>query len=73
MSTAKQMEKTHNERLVQIEEHMLYLVEVPNSISSLETRLNEILKKIDAIYAVFSRLDGLPIQDLLTRVDTLES
>ena len=73
MSTAKQMGKTHNERLMEIEEQMLYLVEVPDSISSLETRLDEISKKVDAINAVSDCLDGLPIQDLLTRVDTLES
>ena len=73
MSTAKQMGKTHNERFVEIEEQMLYQVEVLDSISSLETQLNEISKKADAIDVVSGRLDRLPIRDLLARVDTLES
>ena len=64
MSNAKQMGKTHNERLVEIKEQMLYLVEVLDSINLLETRLNEISKKVDAIDAMSGRLDGLLIQDL---------
>ena len=64
MSNAKQMGKTHNERLVEIKEQMLYLVEVPDSINLLETRLNEISKKVDAIDVMSGRLDGLLIQDL---------
>ena len=44
-----------------------------DSIRSLKTRLNEIFKKADVVDAVFDRVDGLSIQDLLTRVDTLES
>ena len=73
MSVAKQSSKTHDERLVGIEEQMLYLVEVPDSIRFLEQRLEDIAKKADGIEAVSDRLDGLPIQELLTRVDTLES
>ena len=67
MSTA--MGKTHDERLVGIEEKMLHLVEVLDSIRFLEMRL----KKVDVIDVVSIRLNGLPIQDLLARVDTLES
>lgn len=67
------MGKTHNEWLVEIEEQMLYLVEVPNSNSSLETRLNEISKKVYVIDVVSDHLDKLSIQDLFARVDTLKS
>ena len=52
---------------------MLYLVEVPDSIRSLETQLNEISKKVDVDDVVSHCLDGLSIQDLLIRIDTLES
>ena len=52
---------------------MLYLVEVPDSIRSLETQLNEISKKVDVDDVVSDCLDGLSIQDLLIRIDTLES
>ena len=52
---------------------MLHLMEVPNSIRFLEERLEEVAKRVDVDDAVSSRLDGLPLQDLLARVDTLES
>uniref|UniRef100_A0A9I9EE14 Senescence-specific cysteine protease sag39 n=1 Tax=Cucumis melo TaxID=3656 RepID=A0A9I9EE14_CUCME len=51
---------------------MLYLVEVPVSIRFLESRLEEIAEKIDMIDAVAGRVEGLSIQELLARVDTLE-
>ncbi|TYK07341.1 uncharacterized protein E5676_scaffold202G00570 [Cucumis melo var. makuwa] len=51
---------------------MLYLVEVPDSIRFLESRLEEIAEKIDTIDAVAGRVKGLSIQKLLARVDTLE-
>ncbi|TYK22735.1 uncharacterized protein E5676_scaffold1163G00650 [Cucumis melo var. makuwa] len=52
---------------------MLYLVEVPDSIRYLESRLDEIFEKTDIIDVVASRVEGLPIQELLARVDTLEA
>ena len=52
---------------------MLYLVQVSDSIHSLKTRLNEIAKKVDVVDAISGCLDRLPIQYLLTRVDSLES
>ncbi|KAA0035434.1 senescence-specific cysteine protease sag39 [Cucumis melo var. makuwa] len=51
---------------------MLYLAEVPDSICFLESRLKEIAEKTDTIDAIASRVKGLPIQELLARVDTLE-
>ena len=44
-----------------------------NFIRFLKKWLEEVSKKVDAINAMFGRLDGLPIQDLLTRVDAVES
>ena len=73
MSTAKRASKTHEERLVGIEEQMLHLMEVPDSIRFMEERLEEVSERAAAVDAVSGRLDGLPIQDLLARVDMLES
>ncbi|KAA0067252.1 uncharacterized protein E5676_scaffold231G00330 [Cucumis melo var. makuwa] len=64
--------KAQKDRLVEIEEQMLYLVEVPDSIRYLESRLDEISEKTDMIDAVAGRVEGLPIQELLARVDALE-
>ncbi|KAA0043300.1 uncharacterized protein E5676_scaffold129G00830 [Cucumis melo var. makuwa] len=51
---------------------MLYLVKVSNSIRFLESRFEEIAEKTDMIDAVAGCVEGLPIQELLARVDTLE-
>ncbi|KAA0067236.1 hypothetical protein E6C27_scaffold418G00480 [Cucumis melo var. makuwa] len=51
---------------------MLYLVQVFNSIRFLDSRLEEIFEKDDTIYAVVGSLNELSIQELLTRVNTLE-
>ncbi|TYK23878.1 uncharacterized protein E5676_scaffold419G00550 [Cucumis melo var. makuwa] len=63
----------HVDQLVKLEKQMLYLVEVPDFVHFLETHTQENSEKIDAIDAVTDRLDGLPIQELLTRIDTLET
>ncbi|TYK01359.1 uncharacterized protein E5676_scaffold29G00450 [Cucumis melo var. makuwa] len=51
---------------------MLYLVEVPDSIRYLESRLDKISEKTNTIDAVVGRVEGFPIQELMARVDTLE-
>ncbi|KAA0058248.1 reverse transcriptase [Cucumis melo var. makuwa] len=51
---------------------MLYLAKVPDSVRFLESRFEEIAEKTDTIDTVASRVEGLPIQELLARVDTLE-
>ncbi|KAA0062679.1 senescence-specific cysteine protease sag39 [Cucumis melo var. makuwa] len=51
---------------------MLYLVEVFDSIRYLKSRLEEISEKTDRVNAVANRVEGLPIQELFARVDTLE-
>ncbi|KAA0033331.1 uncharacterized protein E6C27_scaffold845G001500 [Cucumis melo var. makuwa] len=73
MSSSNPSGKAQKDRLVELEEQMLYLVEVPDSIRYLESRLDEISKKTDAIDAVAGRVEALPIQELLARVDTLEA
>ena len=72
MSSSNPSGKAQRDRLVEIEEQMLYLVEVPDSIRFYESRLEEITEKTDMIDAVAGRVEGLPIQELLARVDTLE-
>ncbi|TYK18124.1 uncharacterized protein E5676_scaffold411G00520 [Cucumis melo var. makuwa] len=73
MSSSNPSGKTQKDRLVKLEEQMLFLVEVPHSIRYLESPLDEIFEKTDAIDAVASRVEALPIQELLARVETLEA
>ncbi|KAA0043298.1 uncharacterized protein E5676_scaffold129G00780 [Cucumis melo var. makuwa] len=49
--------KTQKDRLVELEEQMLYLVEVPDSIRFLESRLKEISEKADTIDAVAGHVE----------------
>ncbi|KAA0050282.1 uncharacterized protein E5676_scaffold3369G00010 [Cucumis melo var. makuwa] len=51
MSSANQSGKTQKDRLVELEEQMLYLTEVLDSIRFLESRLEEIAEKTDTIDA----------------------
>ncbi|KAA0050163.1 uncharacterized protein E6C27_scaffold675G001960 [Cucumis melo var. makuwa] len=73
MSSLNPSGKAQKDRLVELEEQMLYLVEVPDSIRYLESRLDEISEKTDAIDAVAGCVEALLIQELLARVDTLET
>ncbi|KAA0057412.1 uncharacterized protein E6C27_scaffold280G002880 [Cucumis melo var. makuwa] len=72
MSSSNPSGKAQRDRLVEIEEQMLYLVEVPDPIRYLESRVDEISEKANMIDAVAGRVKGLPIQELLARVDALE-
>ncbi|KAA0057277.1 polyprotein [Cucumis melo var. makuwa] len=72
MSSANPSGKAQRDRLVELEEQMLYLAEVLDSIRFLESRLEEITEKTDTIDVVAGRVKGLPIQELFARVDTLE-
>ncbi|KAA0061803.1 senescence-specific cysteine protease sag39 [Cucumis melo var. makuwa] len=73
MSSVEPLGKAQRDRLVELEEQMLYLAEVPDSIRYLESRLEEISEKTGTIDAVAGRDEGLQIQELLERVDTLEA
>ena len=73
MSSSNPSGKAQKDRLVELEEQMLYLVEVPDSIRYLESRLDEISEKTNTIDAVAGRVEGFPIQELMTRVDALET
>ncbi|KAA0026251.1 uncharacterized protein E5676_scaffold343G00260 [Cucumis melo var. makuwa] len=73
MSSADPSGKTQRDRLAELEEQMLYLVEVPDSIRYFESRLEEIFEKVGTIDEVAGRVEGLPIQELLARVDTLKA
>ncbi|KAA0061383.1 uncharacterized protein E5676_scaffold692G00720 [Cucumis melo var. makuwa] len=72
MSSTNPSDKAQRDRLVELEEQMLYLVEVLDSIRILESHLEEIVEKADTADAVVGRVKGLPIQELLARVNTLE-
>ncbi|TYK27261.1 uncharacterized protein E5676_scaffold244G00280 [Cucumis melo var. makuwa] len=73
MSLADPSGNAQRDRLAELEEQMLYLGEVPDSIRYLESRVEEISEKAGTIDAVAGRVEGLPIQELLARVDTLEA
>ena len=65
MSLTKQLNKSHADRLVEIEEQMQYLQEVPDSIRFLDEQVKELADKTLAIDAIKGRLDGLPIQEIM--------
>ncbi|TYK15849.1 uncharacterized protein E5676_scaffold637G00250 [Cucumis melo var. makuwa] len=73
MSMTNQSDKVQKDRLVELEEQMLYLMEVSDSIHFLESHLKEISKKVDTIDAVAGCIKRLPIQELLARIDTLKT
>ncbi|KAA0042036.1 uncharacterized protein E5676_scaffold306G002780 [Cucumis melo var. makuwa] len=72
MSSVNPSGKAQRDQLVELEAQMLYLVEVPDSIRFLKSRLEEIVEKTYMIDTVAGRVEGLLIQELLARVDTLE-
>ncbi|KAA0046198.1 uncharacterized protein E5676_scaffold688G00220 [Cucumis melo var. makuwa] len=57
MSLSNPSGKAQKDRLVELEEQMLYLVEVPDSIRYLESRLDEISEKTNMIDAVACRVE----------------
>ena len=72
MSTTKSTPKSQADRLTLIEEEMLFLKEVPDTIRFLEARVKELSVKVVEIDAMGNRLDGLPIAELMFRVTSLE-
>lgn len=52
---------------------MLYQLEILDSVHFLDTCIQEIYEKADAIDAVTGCLNRLPITELLPRVDNLEA
>ena len=72
MSTTKLALKSQADRLTLIEEKMLFLKEVPDTIRFLKARVKELNGKVVEIDAMGNRLDGLPIAELMFRVTSLE-
>ena len=72
MSTTKSTPKAQADRLMLIEEEMLFLKEVPDTLRFLEKRVIEMSEKVVEIDAMGNRLDGLPIAELMFRVTSLE-
>ena len=72
MSMTKSTPKSHADRLTLIEEEMLFLKEVPDTIRFLEARVTELNGKIVEIDAMGNRLDVLSISELMFRVFSLK-
>ncbi|KAA0063481.1 uncharacterized protein E5676_scaffold668G00010 [Cucumis melo var. makuwa] len=72
MSSSNPSGKAQKDRLVELEEQMLYLVEVPDSIRYLESRLDEISEKTDAIDARGDSSSGFAAH-MEERVNELDS
>ena len=73
MSMTKQFNKSHANRPVDIEEQMLYLQEVLDNLRYEDEHVKELVVLMeDWIDIVAICLDGMPIQELMFRVDTLE-
>ena len=72
MSATKSTSKSQADRLTLIEEEMLFLKEVPDTIRFLEERVTELNGKVVQINAMGNRLDGLTIAELMFRVALLE-
>ena len=51
---------------------MQYLREVPDSIRFLDERVKELVDKTLTVDAIKGRLDGLPIQEIMYRMENLE-
>ena len=72
MSATKSTPKAQADQFMLIEEEMLFLKEVPDTLRFLEARVIELSGKVVEIYAMDNRLDGLPIAELMYRVTSLE-
>ena len=72
MSTTKSTPKSQADRLALIEEEMLFLKEVPDTIRFLEAWVIELNRKVVEIDAMGNRLDGLSIAELMFRLTSLE-
>ena len=62
MSTTKQLNKSHVDRLFKIKEQMQYLREVSESIQYLDERVKELADKTLAVEKIKRRLDGGPFK-----------
>ena len=72
MLTVKQLSKSQFERLIEIEEQFLYMRELPDEVIFLWTRLDELDEKVQEIDVLNYQIDGLPINKLTLRVDSIE-
>ena len=59
--------------MVEIEDHFLYLSEVPNEMGLLESRMNEIVAKADRIDEMAGRIEAILVHKLMVRVEALEN
>lgn len=72
MSIAKQLDKSQVDQLVKNEDQLLYLSEVSVAMWLLESRINEIVNKVDRIDEMASCLEAMLVHELIVRVEALE-
>ncbi|TYK23114.1 uncharacterized protein E5676_scaffold142G001050 [Cucumis melo var. makuwa] len=72
MSSSNPSDKAQKDRLVELKEKMLYLVELPDSIRYLESRLDEIFEKTDMIDARGDSSSGFAarMEERVTKLDS---
>ena len=72
MYVAKQLSKSQADQLVEIEGQLLYLSEVPNGMSLLESRMNKIAAKADRINEMTDHIEAMSAYELMVTVETLK-
>ena len=72
MFATKQLGKSQANRLVEIEEQLLYMSEVPNGIGLLVSCMNEIVVKTNKIDKMAGHLKAMPVVELMIGVKALE-
>lgn len=68
----KQLTKSQSERLTKIEEKFLYQRELLDEVKFIQTWLDGLDEKVRDIDTLNGRVDGLPINKLTLRVDSIE-
>ena len=66
------MGKSQVDRLVEIEDHLLCMSEVPNVMGLVELCMNGIAAKADIINEMAGRLEAMFVRELMIRVEALE-
>ena len=72
MFCTKPLGKSQTDRLVEIEDQLLYLSEVLDRMRLLESRMSEIDVKVNRIDELADRLETMPVCELMVRIEALE-
>lgn len=71
ISKIKQLTKLHVDRLIDIENQMMFFKKFFVIVRFMESQLVELDERVDGINVMSARLDKLPIKELIFRVDSL--